>query len=78
MNPELQNPFVSHFSISNFKSGSGRFFKGLLYVVTAHRTVLLSITKLSAIFRPSDHTVGRPQAEIRTREGRSRGRDSKH
>ena len=28
--------------------------------------------------RPSDHPVGRSLAEIRTRDGRSRGRDSNH
>ena len=40
--------------------------------------ITLFIQHCSVIFRPSDHTVGRPQAEIRTRDGRFRGRDSNH
>ena len=28
------------------------------------------------LYRPSDHTVGRPRTDIRTRTGRPRGRDS--
>ena len=40
----------------------------------------LFIQYYSEICRPSDHTVGRPppRAEIRTRAGRSRGRDNNH
>ena len=47
-----------------------------IFFFTAHRG--LFIHYYSVIWRPSDHTVGRPQAEIRTLEGRSRGRDSNH
>ena len=36
----------------------------------------LFIQYQSVICRPTNHTAGRPQAEIRTRDGRSRGRDS--
>ena len=36
---------------------------------TAHRALIVQY--YSVICRPSDHTVARPQAEIRTRDGRS-------
>ena len=54
---------------------------------TAHRgleffnTLVIQYTVLqyySVICRPSDHTVGMPRAEIRTQDGRSRGRDYNH
>ena len=38
--------------------------------------IILFIQYYSVICRPSDHTVGRPQAKIRTRVGRPRGRDT--
>ena len=38
--------------------------------------IILFIQYYSMICRPSDHTVGRPRAEIRTRAGRPRGRDT--
>ena len=38
--------------------------------------ILLFIQYYSVTCRPSDHTVGRPRAEIRTRAGRPRGRDT--
>ena len=38
----------------------------------------LYIQYYSMICRPSDHTVGRPQAEIRTRDGRSRATRPPH
>ena len=38
--------------------------------------IILFIQYNSVICRPSDHTVGRPRAEIRTRDGRPRGRDT--
>ena len=37
---------------------------------------IIFIQYYSMICRPSDHTVGRPRAEIRTRAGRLRGRDT--
>ena len=40
--------------------------------------IILFIQYYSVTCRPSDHTVGRPRAEIRTRDGRSRGKDSNH
>ena len=40
--------------------------------------ISLIIQYYSAICRPSDHTVERTRAEIRTRYGRSRGWDTKH
>ena len=47
------------------------FFKSF-YVVF----IILFIQYYSVICRPSDHTVGRPRAEIRTRARRLRGRDT--
>ena len=38
--------------------------------------LILFIQYYSVICRTSDHTVGRPRAEIRTRAGRPRGRDT--
>ena len=38
--------------------------------------IILFIQYYSVICRPSDHTVGRPRAEIRTRAGRPKGRDT--
>ena len=38
----------------------------------------LFVQYYSLICRPSDHTVGRPRAENRTRDGQSRGQDSNH
>ena len=51
------------------------------YRFTAHlglEIYTLFVQYYSASCRPSDHTVGRPQAENRTRDGRSRGKDSNH
>ena len=36
--------------------------------------IILTVQYFSVICRPSDHTVGRSLAEIRTRDGRSTGR----
>ena len=38
--------------------------------------IILFIQYYSVICRPSDHIVGRPRAEIRTRAGRPKGRDT--
>ena len=38
--------------------------------------IILFIQYYNVICRPSDHTVGRPRAEIRTQAGRPRGRDT--
>ena len=38
----------------------------------------LFVQYYSVICCPSDRTVGRPRAEFRTRDGRSRGKDSNH
>ena len=38
--------------------------------------IILLIQYYSVICRPSDHTVGRPRAKIRTQAWRSRGRDT--
>ena len=38
----------------------------------------LLVQYYSVICRPSDHTVGRPRAEMRTWYGRSRRKDSNH
>ena len=57
------------------------FFKDLLCMCTCSPPRprdfnTLFIQYYSVICRPSDHTVGRPQAEIRTQDGRSRGREN--
>ena len=54
------------------------FFK--IYSPPRPRVLYFNCTVLlySVICRPSDHTVGRPRAENRTRDGRSRGKDSHH
>ena len=47
---------------------------GMFFIrYTAHHGLGLFILYYSVICRPSDHTAGRPGAEIQTRDGRSRG-----
>ena len=57
------------------------FFKDLLCMCTCSPPRprdfnTLFIQYYSVICRPSVHTVGRPQAEIRTQDGQSRGREN--
>ena len=60
-----------------------KIFKDFFQIYTIQPTKAqgfntLFIQYYSVICRSSDHIVGRPRAEIRTRDGRSRGRDSDH
>ena len=65
-----------------FRYGRLNIFKLLLLIfLTAHRGlgfITLFTQYYSALCRPSDHTLGRLRTEIRTRDGRSRGRDTNH
>ena len=47
-----------------------------LQTTEAQSFIILLKQYCSAILRPSDHTVVRPRAEIRTRDRKSRARDS--
>ena len=67
----------SALSILKTESELALSFLKLFYRFTAHLGLgffTFFLQYYSVICRPSDHTVGRPRAEIRTRAGRPRGR----
>ena len=73
----LTSIYLLYFPTS-FSSTSSQFYLQLFlsFLQPTEVFITLVIQDYSAICRPSDHTVGSPRAEIRTRDGRSRGKDT--